>query len=280
VGMYDSGLPNPNEISSSHDYVVNERISEVVGNTILLGSPQPSSLCGVKSIADKSRRNKNTRNDGWTAPPLCGYFENAQKKLRNSNPSVLRHISRTTEAVRDNHQLSPSKASTAPKGRGMKDCFRALPSHANGEKDVNSRQDSSQPLSSSWDDTEAKLASNKRKTDAMMNLTDNTCRRVRNRPVVASGTKGHKQRRQTTEPRQSRPRSRESRLPLAPLTAETFNPPSLMKQGKMSTSHSKKSSPDTIVVPILSSIESVAPPPKRRRRGTQSRKGVETYLWR
>jgi hypothetical protein len=157
---------------------------------------------------------------------------------------------------------------------------KALSPETNDIKNSNRRQDSSQLLSSSWDDTEAKMTSHKRKSDAMMNLAGRPSHRERTRPVVAAGTKGPKQRRQKTEERQSSQCSRERRLPLAPLTAETSNLTSLMNQGKSSTSHSEKSSSDTIVVHIPSSIESVAPPPKRRRGKSQIRKGVESYLWR
>jgi hypothetical protein len=160
----------------------------------------------------------------------------------------------------------------------MKARCKALSPDINDKKNLNRRQDSSQPLSPSWDDTEAKMTSHKRKSDAIMNLAGRASHRGRNRPVVDAGTKGPKQRRQKTEERQSSQCLRERRLPLAPLTAETSNPTSLMEQGKSSTSHSEKSSSDTIVVHIPSSIENLAPPPKRRRRETQVRKGVESYL--
>ena len=162
----------------------------------------------------------------------------------------------------------------------MKARCKAISPDTNDEKNFNRRQDSSQPLSSSWDDTEAKMTSHKRKSDAMMNLAGRASHRERNHPVVAAGTKGPKQRQRKTEERQSNQCLRERRLPLAPLIAETFNPTSLMKQGKSSTSHSEKSSSDTIVVNIPSSIESADPLPKRRRREAHVRKGVESYLWR
>jgi hypothetical protein len=62
-----------------------------------------------------------------------------------------------------------------------------------------------------------------------MNLAGRASHRGRNRPVVDAGTKGPKQRRQKTEERQSSQCLRERRLPLAPLTAETSNPTSLME---------------------------------------------------
>lgn len=200
--------------------------------------------------------------------------------LRKASPLTLRDVSRATEAVGDNHQLSRSKASTASKGRGMKASFKGYPPNKKDKKIVNSRQDSSQPLSSSWDDTEAKMASHKRKTDATMNLASRAFQRVRNRPVVSSGTKGPKQRRRMTEAWQSSWRSRESRLPLAPLTAENLILSSSTNQDKLYPLRSDKTPSDTIVVDIPSSIEIVASPPKRRRGGTQVRKEVETYLWR
>jgi hypothetical protein len=210
-----------------------------------------------------------TKHNEWKAPPLSDYFENAQLTLRD--------LSRATEAVGDDHQFSRSKASTASKGRGMKASFKAFPPYKKYKKNVNSRQDSSQPLNSSRDDTEAKMASHKRKTDATMNLAGRAFQRVRNCPVVASGTKGPKQRRRTTEPWQSSRRSRESRLPL---TAENLILSSSTNQGKLYPLRSDKTPSDTIVVDIASSIEIVAPPRKRRRGGTQVRKEVEAYLWR
>jgi hypothetical protein len=73
---------------------------------------------------------------------------------------------------------------------------KALSPETNDIKNSNRRQDSSQLLSTSWDDTEAKMTSHKRKSDAMINLAGRPSHRERTRPVVAAGTKGPKQRRQ------------------------------------------------------------------------------------
>lgn len=218
----------------------------------------------MKSPADNSRGgNKITKHNGWKAPPLRDYFENAQLTLRKASPLTLRDTSRATEASGDNHQLSRSKASTAPRGRGVKASFKVFPPNKR-TRNVNSRQDSSQPLSSSWDDTEANKASHKRKTDATMNLAGRAFQRVRNRPAVSSGTKGPEQRRRTTEPWQSSRRSRKSRLPLAPLTAENLILWSSTNQDKLYLLRSDKTPSDTIIVGIPSSIEILASPPKRR----------------
>ena len=191
-------------------------------------------------------------NPNETSPPPSGYIAKALLALSKSSPLMLKDISRTTRAVGDNCHLSSLKACAASKRGGMKARGKALSPDTKNKTNLNRRQDSIQSLISSWDDTEDKMTSHKRKHDAMMNLAGRASHGERKRPVVAAGTKGSKHRREKTEERQSNQCSRERRLPLAPLTAESLNPASLMKQGKNATSHSQKSSSDTILVHIPS----------------------------
>jgi hypothetical protein len=276
LGMYYSSPPDSNE--TNRGYVVNdEKQSNVGGN-------RRARSDGIELGADNYEGGQTSTSE-VELPTLSthGYLQQAT--------STLRDTSLMTEIIRADRQASRSSTRTKS-GLKSSTASKRKPSTSSNSHDIASRksdkvdpenqQSQGYVLSSSFEDPkDPRASSNKRKCDAMLNLTNSSSQYARNQPIVLPGSKGPKQRRKSPNPWQRSQPSITSRQPLASLNVGNSTISSRANREKVLTSsYLEKGSSGTIVVQAPSSNESPAPPPKRRKRGTQAAAGLEAYFWR